>query len=64
MKITIRSRLTIWFTLAFSGVLIVIAGVVALKFYDQLNRETRRTLQIEEAWITMMVLCSLGSELH
>jgi heavy metal sensor kinase len=55
MNITIRRRLTIWFTLAFSGVLIIIAGVLALEFYDQLDRETRRALQIEEAWITMMV---------
>ncbi|MDZ7290331.1 MAG: ATP-binding protein [candidate division KSB1 bacterium] len=55
MSITIRSRLTIWFTFAFSGVLIVIAGVLALKFYRQLDRETRRALRTEEAWITMMV---------
>ena len=55
MNMTIRGRLTIWFTLAFSGVLIVIAGVLALKFYAQLNRETRRALRTEEAWITMMV---------
>ncbi len=55
MNMTIRSRLTIWFTLAFSVVLIVIAGVLALKFYGQIDSETRRALRTEEAWITMMV---------
>lgn len=55
MTLTIRSRLTIWFTLAFSAVLILVVGVVALKLYSQFDSETRDTLRNEEQWITKLV---------
>jgi heavy metal sensor kinase len=55
MTLTIRSRLTIWFTLAFSAVLILIVGVVALKLYSQFDSEIRETLRNEESWITKLV---------
>jgi heavy metal sensor kinase len=55
MTLTIRSRLTIWFTLAFSAVLILVVGVVALKLYSQFDTETRDTLRNEEQWITKLV---------
>ncbi len=55
MTLTIRSRLTIWFTLAFSAVLILVMGVVALKLYSQFDSETRAILRNEEQWITILV---------
>jgi len=55
MTLTIRSRLTIWFTLAFSAVLILVVGVVALKLYGQFDSETRAVLRNEESWITKLV---------
>ncbi len=55
MTLTIRSRLTIWFTLAFSAVLILVVGVVALKLYNQFDSEIRQTLRNEESWITKLV---------
>ncbi len=55
MTLTIRSRLTIWFTLAFSAVLILVVGVVALKLYRQFDDETRDALRNEEQWITTLV---------
>jgi heavy metal sensor kinase len=55
MTLTIRSRLTIWFTLAFSAVLVLVVGVVALKLYSQFDSETREILRNEEQWITKLV---------
>lgn len=55
MTLTIRSRLTIWFTLAFSVVLILVVGVVAVKLYSQFDSETRAILRNEEQWITNLV---------
>lgn len=55
MTLTIRGRLTIWFTLAFSAVLILVVGVVTLKLYSQFDSETREILRNEESWITNLV---------
>jgi len=55
MILTIRSRLTIWFTLAFSAALLMVLGVIALKIYSQLDNEIRDALRAEEKWITMLV---------
>ncbi|MDZ7288447.1 MAG: HAMP domain-containing histidine kinase [candidate division KSB1 bacterium] len=55
MTLTIRSRLTIWFTLAFSAVLVLVVGVVALKLYSQVESETREILRNEERWISALV---------
>ena len=53
MTFTIRSRLTIWFTLAFSAALLLVLGVLALKLKSRLDNEIRRTLRTEEQWITL-----------
>jgi heavy metal sensor kinase len=55
MTLTIRSRLTIWFTLAFSAVLLLVVGVVALKLYSEFNNEIRGALRNEENWLTTLV---------
>ncbi len=55
MTLTIRDRLTIWFTLAFSAALFLVIGVIALKIYSQLDNEIRSALRAEEDWITAMV---------
>jgi len=55
MILTIRSRLTIWFTLAFSGALFMVLAVIALKIYSQLDNEIRSALRAEEKWITTLV---------
>jgi len=55
MRFTIRSRLTIWFTLAFSAALFLVVGVIALKIYSQLDNEIRGALRTEEDWITTLV---------
>jgi heavy metal sensor kinase len=55
MTLTIRGRLTIWFTLAFSAVLVLVVSVVALKLYSQFDNETRDTLRNEERWITTLI---------
>jgi len=54
MNITIRGRLTLWFTFAFSAALLCVVGVLALQLYNQLNNEIHRALRTEESWITMM----------
>ncbi|MGH7457005.1 MAG: hypothetical protein ACRENG_36990, partial [bacterium] len=54
MTFTIRGRLTIWFTLAFSAALLLVVGVLALELYSHLNNEIHRALRTEESWITMM----------
>jgi len=55
MTFTIRSRLTIWFTLAFSVALFLVVGVIALKIYSQLDNEIRGALRAEENWIATLV---------
>jgi heavy metal sensor kinase len=55
MTLTIRGRLTIWFTLAFSAVLILVVGVVALKLYREFDNEIREALRNEESWVTTLV---------
>ena len=55
MTLTIRDRLTLWFTLAFSAVLVLVVGVLALKLYSQFNSEIREALSNEESWITILV---------
>lgn len=54
MNITIRGRLTIWFTLAFCAALLLVVGVLALELYHELNSEIHKALRTEENWITMM----------
>jgi heavy metal sensor kinase len=55
MTLTIRSRLTIWFTLAFSVALILVIGVLVLEINRQLEDEIRGVLLIEENWLTALV---------
>lgn len=55
MSITIRGRLTIWFTFAFSAALFLVVGVLALALYRQLDSEIRGVSRTEESWISMMV---------
>ncbi len=55
MNLTIRGRLTIWFTLAFSAVLLLVVAVIALKLYTQLDSETREALRSEEQWLTNLI---------
>lgn len=55
MNLTIRGRLTIWFTLALSAVLLLVVAVIALKLYTQLDSETREALRSEELWLTNLI---------
>ncbi|NUM68840.1 HAMP domain-containing protein [candidate division KSB1 bacterium] len=55
MNLTIRGRLTIWFTLALSAVLLLVVAVIALKLYTQLDSETREALRSEEQWLTNLI---------
>jgi len=55
MTLTIRSRLTIWFTLAFSAVLLLVVGALALQLYNQFESDIGETLRNEESWITALV---------
>jgi heavy metal sensor kinase len=54
MALTIRARLTIWYTLTFFGVLLLVIGMLALELYQQLSDEAHITLDTEEAWITIL----------
>jgi heavy metal sensor kinase len=54
MRLTIRARLTIWYTLTFAAVLLLVIGVLALELYQQLGKEAHRALDIEETWITIL----------
>ncbi|HEX9655141.1 MAG TPA: ATP-binding protein, partial [bacterium] len=56
MTLTIRGRLTIWFTLAFSGVMLLVLGVLALEIDRQLDNEIRGALIAEEHWIRTLVV--------
>jgi len=51
MALTIRSRLIIWYMLAFSAVLLLVLGVLALELKRQLDNEITKTLRTEEHWI-------------
>jgi heavy metal sensor kinase len=52
--LTIRARLTIWYTLTFFAVLLLVIGLLALELYQQLSNEAHRTLDTEETWITIL----------
>lgn len=54
MMLTIRSRLTIWYTLTFFAVLLLVIGVLSLELYQQLSDEAHRTLDTEETWIAIL----------
>lgn len=54
MILTIRGRLTIWYALAFSAVLLLVLGVLAWALHRQLNNELREALRAEESWITSL----------
>ncbi len=56
MKLTIRSRLTIWFTLTFSAVLFIVLAVLALATDRQLDNEMRAALSTEENWIKTQLM--------
>jgi heavy metal sensor kinase len=49
---TIRTRLTMWYSLAFLSVLLIILGIFAFEFYHQLSEEAQHVLQMEENWLT------------
>ena len=55
MTPTIRSRLTLWFTLAFSTALLLVLGVLALEINNQLEDEMGSVLRTEENWVTTLV---------
>lgn len=54
MVLTIRARLTIWYSLSFSAVLLLVLGVLALELHKQLGNEAQETLLTEETWITTL----------
>ncbi len=54
MTLTIRARLTIWYTLTFSTVLLLVISVLALELYQRLSDEAHRKLDTEEIWITIL----------
>ncbi|MGH7492044.1 MAG: ATP-binding protein [bacterium] len=51
MNVTIRARLTIWYTLAFSVALLLVLGVLALETKQQFDEEIERALRTEERWL-------------
>lgn len=56
MTLTIRGRLTIWFTLAFSGALLLVLAVLAMEIDRQLDNDLRGALSAEEHWIRTLVV--------
>jgi heavy metal sensor kinase len=55
MTFTIRGRLMIWYTLAFSAALLLVLGVLSLDINRQLDDEMSEVLRPEEEWITVLV---------
>jgi signal transduction histidine kinase len=51
MHVTIRARLTLWYTLAFSVALALVLGVLALEMKQQFDEEIERALRTEERWL-------------
>ncbi len=54
MSLTIRARLTIWYLLAFSAMLLLVLGVLAFKMNRNLDNEIKKALRTEEHWITKL----------
>ncbi|MGH7491001.1 MAG: sensor histidine kinase [bacterium] len=55
MTFTIRGRLMIWYTLAFSAALLLVLGVLSLEIGRQLDDELSDILRVEEEWVTALV---------
>ena len=55
MIFTIRGRLMIWYTLAFSAALLLVLGVLSLEIGRQLDDEMSSILRSEEEWVTTLV---------
>ncbi|MCG3119136.1 MAG: Adaptive-response sensory-kinase SasA [bacterium] len=55
MRLTIRSRLTLWYTSAFFIVLILLLAVLLWELQHQLGNEARKVLQIEENWLSTFI---------
>lgn len=54
MNLTIRSRLTIWYALAFFAALSLVLGVLAFELDRQIDGEIRKALRTEEKWLTTL----------
>lgn len=53
--LTIRTRLTIWYSLAFFAVLVIVLGVLAVELHRELSSEAHEKLLTEETWISTLV---------
>lgn len=49
---TIRTRLTFWYMLAFAAALALVLGVLALEMKRQFDEEIKHALRTEERWLT------------
>ncbi len=54
MTLTLRARLTIWYTLAFFAVLVLVLGILALELHQQLSDEAHDKLLTEETWVSAL----------
>lgn len=54
MNLSIRSRLTIWYALAFFAALSLVLGVLAFELDRQIDGEIRKALRTEEKWLTTL----------
>lgn len=59
MRLTIRGRLTLWYSSAFFLALVVVLAVLALELQRQLGNEARKALQIEENWLSTLIQSEL-----
>ncbi|MBV6506527.1 MAG: Adaptive-response sensory-kinase SasA [Syntrophorhabdaceae bacterium] len=55
MRLTIRGRLTLWYTSSFFLALIAVLAALAWELQRQLGNETHKALQIEENWLTTLI---------
>lgn len=51
MKLSIRSRLAVFYTLAFFAVLFLVLSSIALALYRELDQRADKALKIEENWL-------------
>lgn len=55
MKLSIRTRLAVFFTLVFFGVLALVLSAIALALYRELDQRADRALKIEERWLRGLI---------
>lgn len=55
MKLSIRSRLAVFYTVAFIGVLFLVLSAISMALYRELDQRADRALKIEERWLQGLI---------